>query len=89
MLKIVDEKYPEYSEVAHRFAKGHVMCFCNMYILKKELFFKYAEFVFGVLEEFCKRTDMSRYDTEALRTPGHLAERLFNIFLLKMEKDKN
>ena len=88
MLKIVDEKYPEYSEVAHRFAKGHVMCFCNMYILKKELFFKYAEFVFGVLKEFCKRTDMSRYDTEALRTPGHLAERLFNIFLLKMEKER-
>ena len=87
MMKIIDEKYPEYSKVAHNFAKGHVMCFCNMYILKKELFFRYSEFVFGVLEEFCKRADMSRYDTEALRTPGHLAERLFNIFLLKIEQD--
>lgn len=88
MIGIIDEKYPEYSEVAHEFAKDHVMCFCNMYILKKELFLKYAEFVFGVLDEFCKRTDMSHYDTEALRTPGHLAERLFNIFLLRIEKEK-
>ena len=87
MIEIIDEKYPEYSKVAHDFARGHVMCFCNMYILKKELFFRYSEFVFGVLEEFCKRANMSRYDTEALRAPGHLAERLFNIFLLKLEQD--
>ena len=87
MLSIIEDKYPEYSEIAKSFAKSHVMCFCNMYILKKEYFYKYADFVFGVLDEFCKRTDMSKYDTEALRTPGHLAERLFNIFLLKLEKD--
>lgn len=87
MLDIIDENYPEYSKIAHDFAEGHVMCFCNMYIMKKELFFKYSEFVFGVLKEFCKRADMTQYDTEALRTPGHLAERLFNIFLLKLEQD--
>ncbi len=87
MLDIIDKKYPEYSKIAHDFARGHTMCFCNMYILKKDIFFKYSEFVFGVLEEFCKQADMDRYDTEALRTPGHLAERLFNIFLLKLEQD--
>ena len=88
MIKIIDEKYPEYSKAAHEFTKGFRMCFCNMYILKKELFFEYAEFVFGVLESFCKQVDMDLYDTEALRTPGHLAERLFNIFLLKKEKEE-
>jgi hypothetical protein len=35
MLDIIDKKYPEYSKVAHDFADGHTMCFCNMYILKK------------------------------------------------------
>lgn len=88
VLKIIDEKYPEYSQSAHEFVNGHKACFCNMYIMKKEYFVKYAEWVFGVLEEFCKRTDMSLYDTEAKRTPGHLSERLFNIFLIQLRKEK-
>lgn len=86
MLHIIDEKFPEYSESAHEFAKGHISCFCNMYILKKDLFFEYCEWMFAVLKEFCRRRNMSRYSTEALRTPGHLSERLFNIFLIQVLK---
>ena len=86
--KIIDELTPEYSESAEKFLNGHHTCFCNMYILKKELFFEYCEWCFKILEEFCKRTDMSEYSTEALRTPGHLSERLFNIFLIKLRKDR-
>ena len=81
MLDIIDEKYPEYSDDAHKFAEGSVTCFCNMYILRKDLFFSYCEWMFDVLKEFCARTDMTHYSTEALRTPGHLSERLFNIYL--------
>ena len=33
MVSIIDEKYPEYSDAAHVFSRGHTMCFCNMYIL--------------------------------------------------------
>ena len=86
MLQIIDEKYPQYSDAAHQFAEGSVSCFCNMYILRKDLFFKYCEWMFAVLDEFCKRTDMKRYSTEALRTPGHLSERLFNIYLIDLLK---
>lgn len=88
MLEIIDEKYPEYSESAHEFVKGHKACFCNMYIMKREYFERYAEWMFGVLDEFCKRADMTLYDTEAMRTPGHLSERLFNIFLIQLKKEK-
>ncbi len=88
MLDIIDEKYPEYSECAKQFADGHTSCFCNMYILRKDIFFEYCEWMFAVLEEFCNRTKMKYYSTEALRTPGHLSERLFNIYLLKLLKDR-
>ncbi len=81
--KIIDEKTPEYSEAAKQFLNGPTTCFCNMYILKKEIFFEYCEWLFMILDEFCKRTDMDKYSVEALRTPGHLSERLFNIFLIK------
>lgn len=84
MLEIIDEKYPEYSKAAHKHCDGNVTSFCNMYILKKEIFFDYCQWMFGVLEEFCKRVDMSCYSTEALRTPGHLSERLFGIYYLHL-----
>lgn len=87
MLEIIDEKFPEYSQSAHDFVKGHKACFCNMYIMKQEYFKRYAEWMFAVLKEFCERTDMSLYDTEGLRTPGHLSERLFNIFLIQIKKE--
>ena len=86
MLDIIDEKFPEYSKAAHAHCEGHVTSFCNMYILKKEIFFDYCEWMFNVLEEFCKRTDMTHYSTEALRTPGHLSERLFGIYYLYLQE---
>lgn len=88
ILDIIDEKYPEYSSAAHRHCEGHVTSFCNMYILKKEIFREYCAWMFDVLAEFERRTDMSLYSREALRTPGHLSERLFGIFYLHLlEKD--
>ena len=86
LLSIIDELYPDYSSAAHKFADGHISCFCNMYILRKDLFFKYCEWMFSVLKVFCDRRNMKYYSTEALRTPGHLSERLFNIFLIHLEE---
>lgn len=84
-LEIIREKYPQYYPYALEFTNGGSACFCNMYILRKDLFFQYCEFMFGVLREFCSRCDMTHYSTEALRTPGHLSERLFNIYLLYLK----
>ena len=81
MQEIINDLTPEYSESAKKHLYGKFTSFCNMYILKKEIFFEYCEWMFKILDEFCKRTDMSDYSIEALRTPGHLSERLFGIFL--------
>ncbi len=90
VLDIIDEKYPEYSSAAKKHCEGHTTSFCNMYILKKEIFEDYCAWLFDILAEFEKRTDMSRYSQEALRTPGHLGERLFGIYYLYlMEHNKN
>ena len=53
-----------------------------MFIMKREIFFDYCKWMFPILEEFDKNTDYSTYSKEALRTPGHLSERLLNIYLL-------
>ena len=80
VIDILKEMHPEYAEDADSFLSGHRSCFCNMFIMRKEIFFEYCEWLFPILERFVSETDMSHYSKEALRTPGHLSERLFNIF---------
>lgn len=80
MVEIIAEQRPDYVRDAKEFLNGHESCFCNMYIMRNEIFQAYCEWIFPILEAFTERTDMSHYSKEALRTPGHLAERLFNIY---------
>lgn len=87
LRQIINNLTPEFNDAADKQLNGHHTSFCNMYILKKEVFFEYCEWMFRILAEFCKRTDMSKYNTEAMRTPGHLSERLFGIFLRKIQDE--
>lgn len=86
MADIVMTAHPDYAADVEAFLDGHVSCFCNMYIMRKEIFDDYCAWLFPLLEEFCRLTDMSHYSHEALRTPGHLAERLFNIYYLHAQR---
>lgn len=79
---ILKNKHPEYEQDIATFLEGNHSCFCNMFIMKKEVFFDYCEWLFPILFEFDDTTDMALYSREALRTPGHLAERLLNIYLI-------
>lgn len=80
VLAILKETHPDYAQDADAFLNGHRSCFCNMFIMRREPFFAYCAWLFPILERFVAETDMSDYSVEALRTPGHLAERLFNIY---------
>lgn len=81
IVAILLEKHPEYEQDALEFLADHKACFCNMYVMKREIFNDYCEWLFPLLEAFCKTADMTYYSHEGLRTPGHLAERLFNIYM--------
>ena len=83
---ILCARHPDYKEDADAFLDGNHSCFCNMYIMRKEYFRAYCEWMFPILEEFERTTDMSLYSKEALRTPGHLSERLFNIWLMHLKR---
>lgn len=80
--QILCAMYPDYRKDAQDFFNGNKACFCNMFIMKKEIFFDYCSWMFPILEEFDRNTDYSTYSKEALRTPGHLSERLLNIYLM-------
>ena len=58
VMQIIDEKYPEYSTACRKYLYGRDGFFCNMYILKKEVFQDYCAWVFDILEEHACRTDL-------------------------------
>lgn len=86
VFAIVEDMHPDYIDDIEAFANGHKSCFCNMFIMKKQIFMDYCEWLFPILRRFVSEWDSSLCSKEGLRTPGHLAERLLNIFLLHGER---
>lgn len=87
VMQIIDEKYPEYSTACRKYLNGRYGFFCNMYILKKEIFQDYCAWVFDILEEHARRTDLSDYDINEYRVSGFLGERLWGIYYTKLKQD--
>lgn len=79
-MRIVAEMHPDYAEDVEAYLRGNTSCFCNMFIMRKGIFQDYCAWLFPILERFLAESDMSRYSREGMRTPGHLAERLLNIY---------
>ena len=80
MLDIIKERYPEYYETATSYFKSNLGYFCNMFIMKRELFHDYSEWLFDILFEHERRRDYSNYDIAGYRVSGYLGERLFGIW---------
>lgn len=86
VLEITKEMHPDYSDDIEAYAGGTHSCFCNMFIMKAGVFSRYCGWLFPILERFMDGWDKSYLSHEALRTPGHLAERLLNIFLMHEQR---
>lgn len=85
MLDVLKEKHPDYLPYAEAYLAGKESYFNNIFIMRRELFDQYSEWLFDIVDECDKRIDYTNYSTEALRTPGHLAERLLNIYILYLQ----
>lgn len=82
LYEILTSMHPDFKEDTDNFLNGHYSCFCNMFIMRKDIFFDYCAWLFPILFKFEEVTDFKDYSKEALRTPGHLSERLLNIYLM-------
>ncbi|MBS1066942.1 DUF4422 domain-containing protein [Gluconobacter kondonii] len=79
---------PEYLDAFDRYMSSDIGYFTNIFVLKREPFNKYCEWVFPILEKFSTQVDISNYSKQAKRVHGYLAERLINVFFLS-EQNKN
>lgn len=82
VMEIMREMHPEYGEDADAYLSSSTSCFCNMFIMRRQLFFDYCAWLFPILERFVSEWDTSHLSHESLRTPGHLSERLLNVYLI-------
>lgn len=87
MLEIIKEKYPDYYDTAvyylHRSPVGY---YCNMFIMKKQLFQEYCTWLFDILEEHERRRCYKNYSIDGYRVSGYLGERLFGIYYMHLKK---
>lgn len=87
LLEIIQERYPAFYKTAHDyFYKGRYGYYCNMFIMEKELFHQYSEWLFTILSEHEKRRDYSGYTVDGRRVSGYLGERLFGIYYMWLKK---
>ena len=78
---IIKNKYPDYVPAMERALNSKEGYFCNMFVMKKELFNEYCSWLFDVLGEVEKLIDTTNYDSYQSRVLGFLSERMFSIFI--------
>lgn len=87
-IKVVREMLPEYEEEISAIETGSVQYLCNMFIMKKDLFFQYSKFLFTVLERVRKLIDATYYTEQEIRFLGYMGEFLLSIFVMHLKKNK-
>ena len=79
-IQICKEVNPENGRKIEKFLKGNIhRGFCNMFIMKKEDFFKYCEFIFPIVLKLPQEVTYGRQ-------AGYFAELLTSYYLYEMSK---
>lgn len=83
ILEAIERFTPEFKHAARTYMQSNKLYICNMFFMTKALFQDYSRWLFGLLRKFYEFRDMEaeHYNPEAMRTPGHLGERLFGIYV--------
>ncbi len=79
--EIISEKYPDYIPAFEKVMKrtsGHRF---NMFIMKRQYFDEYCEWLFDILFELEKRLDISQYSENDSRVFGFVSERLLDVWI--------
>ena len=82
-----DENFKDYKQIANGFFKQSKYYYCNMFLMKKELFFEFCSFLFDVLlsmyekrKDYLQSLGISHFEKREL---GYCAEYLSTFFILK------
>ncbi len=80
--EILKDRHPDCEEAINAYLIGSCCYFGNIFIMKRELFQNYCNWLFSILEAFDYQADVSAYSVQERRVDGYLAERLLGIFCM-------
>lgn len=83
---LLTQRYPHLAKAAEAYLSQSKQYFCNMFVMRREIFFDYCEHLFPLLEEFDLQKTV-RGDFQSDRTDGYLAERFLGIYLLYLKQN--
>lgn len=81
--EIISRRCPEYLETFDSHMKERSEHLFNMFIMKADLFHKYCEWMFPILEELESRYDLKNMDPFQARLIGRVSERLLDVYVQK------
>jgi hypothetical protein len=79
-LEILKKQYPFLSSFADEYMREQKQYFCNMFIMKRDIFNEYSSMLFSILEELDTKKVLHG-DFQSDRTDGYLGERFLGIYL--------
>lgn len=85
---VILKKYPQHKKIWERFENQKGMYAFNMFVMSKTVFNNYLEWLFDVLSEVEKKSNMEIKDAWQSRLCGFLSERLFNFYLLTLQQER-
>lgn len=88
LLDVVNKISPSYYNDTIEYFSQKEGYFWNIFIMKKDIFIEYSNFIFNILFEIHKDMDYSTYSTQQARMIGFMAERLTGAFLYSKIKNK-
>lgn len=90
IIDIINNEYKDYINDMNDYLYDTKSLFFNMFIMKKEIFFEYCEWLFSILFKYEKvRVDRSNIEINQNREIGYISERLLNIFIRNLSDKKN
>ena len=87
--QIISDLFPDYKVNLSKIGKMNVRYFNNMFIMNKELFFDYSNFLFSILDVVYSKIFDENSKEECRGIFSYLSEVLFTIYILNQQKTKN
>lgn len=81
--EIIKELYPDYSSAFDLVCNRTWAHMFNMFVMRRDLYNQYCEWLFSILFELEKRVDISKYDAYEARIFGFVSEILLDVWLEK------
>ena len=87
---ITQELYPKYNNSSETYYNSKYHYWYHSFIMKKDIFFKYAEWLFSILFTLHKQIDYSLFKIDnEYRTVAYIAERMHGIFITELKNNSS